>query len=131
MDFCFGFDEMKKILIPISIGIAITLIIIGLTGCFESKNEGINDIDKFVGTWSQHASDPWFELSEVNTITFTSERTFSTDLGSSGTYELREKLLILTFNGEGQTLSFNYEFSEENQKLSLIDENKNVGAFIK
>lgn len=90
------------------------LITVGLSGCFGNDNESGNELDKFVGTWNEYGSDLWHVLSGITTITFTSNRTFSTSKDTSGTYELKDDKLVLTTDDGEVVLSFNYQFSDGN-----------------
>ena len=119
---------MKKQLI--FFGMGVILLAVGLSGCLGSVEE-IAEIDKFVGTWNQQAAELWHELTDTPTITFFSNRTFTTNKNTSGTYKLEEEKLVLTFDDEGRTLSFIYQFSDVNQKLLLIDLNGIAAEYIK
>jgi len=122
---------MKKSVLPIFIGITLILLIAGLSGCFGTEEESINEIDKFVGIWNLYGSDLWHELSGIVSINFSSDRNFTTDINTNGTYELKEGKLVLTMSDEERTLSFSYQFSDGDQRLTLIDSNENVAAYIK
>ena len=121
---------MKKFLLP-AIIIILLLVIAGLSGCFGSVNESSNNIEKFVGTWRLQGSDPFFLLSDINVIAFTSDKTFTTDIEKTGSYELKDKKLALTYDNDGIVQSFNYEFSEDKQILTLVDSKENAAAYIK
>lgn len=109
---------MKKLLM--FFGICVILLAVVLSGCFGSVEE-IAEIDKFVGIWNQQATELWQIFADVSTITFFSNRTFTTNKNTSGTYALEEEKLVLTFTSPSQTISFNYQFSDENKKILLID----------
>ena len=65
------------------------------------------------------------------TITFFSNRTFTTNKNTSRAYKLEEEKLVLTFDDEGRTLSFSYQFSDANKKLYLIDSNEIAAEYTK
>ena len=119
---------MKKQLI--FFGMGVILLAVGLSGCLGSVEE-IAEIDKFVGIWNQQAAELWHELAEIPTITFFSNRTFTTNKNTSRAYKLEEEKLVLTFDDEGRTLSFSYQFSDANKKLYLIDSNEIAAEYIK
>ena len=121
---------MKKIVFPIFLGLTFILIIVGLSGCLGSVEE-IAEIDKFVGIWNRQAAELWHELAEIPTITFFSNRTFTTNKNTSGTYKLEEEKLVLTFDDGSRTLLFSYQFSDANKKLYLIDSNEIAAEYIK
>ena len=124
--------NMKKIVLPIFFGIVITLITIGLSGCVEENNEEISDSERFIGTWTQEATELWYELSDVEEITFFENNTFTTNVEISGEYELKNEKLVLTIiNDELREISFSYQFSIDYQKVTLIDPNENGASYIK
>ena len=122
---------MKKTILLIFFGIVIALLTIGLSGCMEENNEEISDSERFIGTWTQEAAELWYEISEIEEITFYENNTFSTDANLSGEYEIKNEKLVLTFNDGGQELSFDYQFFDENKRLTLIDSGGNTAAYSK
>lgn len=96
---------MKKQLI--AVGIMVTLLVIGFSGCTENSSE---DRSKFIGKW----------LSNQNLFIFYSNGTFdSVFYGDSndGTWELKDEKLVMYWNyGE---MIMDYSFSNNDDTLTL------------
>ena len=122
---------MKKKLIPIIFAITIILIMIGLSGCMGEKKEEISDSERFLGSWTLDAAELWYELSDVEEITFNENNSFTTDTDMSGEYEIENEKIILTIYGDLREISFSYEFSIDYKKVTLIDPNGNGGSYNK
>ena len=96
-------------------GIAILFIVVGLSGCFDNDNSN-SELNKFVGTW-KHGTIP-----NGPTIRFSSsgECFYIRD---NAEWEIKNGKLVVDFTDvEGDvTLTFDYEFLDDNQVLILTD----------
>ncbi len=123
----------KKLII---IGVAVLLVCVGLSGCFESNNGDYisSEENRFVGTWI--ASEESSEKLLGTTITFYSDRNvhleWSDEAVLGGTYEIKdEKLTINLVDGEVIKL-YNYSFSNNNQYLTISSiDNTKITLYIK
>ncbi len=116
---------MKKQVI--FLGSFMIFFLVALSGCFN--NESTNEIDKFVGIWNQGETDLGHVLSDFVTINFATDKTFTSK--EDGTYAVNNNSLVLTFGDEEKVWKFKYIFSENNQKLTLIDSNEKSATFTK
>ena len=105
-------DKMnKKLLI---FGIAILLVCVGLSGCTDTNTRD----DRFFGVWKD-AKNP-----SLNSITFLSDGTGSSS-GISMVWEIKDGKLVITNQVSGGEVKgiYDYNFSNNNQKLILTDVN--------
>ncbi len=122
---------MKKIVIPIFIGILFLVTSVGLSGCFEGINQETNILEKFVGTWKLNAAELWYELPDVNEITFSNVNSFNTDTNINGDYKIEKEKLVLTINNGERVISFSFKFSDDYQMMTLEDINGHAASYIK
>jgi len=83
-------------------GIIILLIVIGLSGCSENKD------NRFIGTWKRQ---------EPSTkLTFFSDGTLTQDFieGYEGNWEIKNGKIILSFSNNQATKEYLYDFSFSN-----------------
>jgi len=96
--------------------IAILFIIVGLCGCNGFSSEE----NKFVGTWlptqTVSYSHPMVAFSK---FIFFSDGTFSTSTVISGTYEIKDGKLVLTWTAQSMIYTFDYSFSNDDNTLYL------------
>ena len=106
---------MKKQLVII--GIVVILITIGLSGCTEVSNTLNPEKNRFVGTWQNTTV-----LKSNLTIYLFSDGT-CTFIISSGTWDLKDGMLIIESSSSLGTniLAYNYSFSNNNRTLTLIN----------
>ena len=102
---------MKKQIIILAI--AILLIAVGFTGCFDSENESIKELKKFVGQW-RHGT-----LQNVGTITFFSNGT-GIYLYDFAEWKIENGKLIIDILYREEILKFDYEFLDD-QTLILTN----------
>ena len=95
----------KKILIS---GIAILLVCVSLSGCFENRD------NRFVGTWAHRDYGSIFEY-------FSDGK--GTIQGTPMTWEIKDGKLVMKWLDGESALTYNYEFSENNTKLTLTNVN--------
>ena len=101
----------KQIIILI---MAVVLIIAGLSGCLGGDDEGMSELQNFVGTWKPGT------LPDGRLITFFSNGT-GVYLGILSEWKLEYgKLKIFLENGE-TPLTFDYKFLDDNQILELTN----------
>jgi len=116
---------MRKI---VTISIILILIIVGLSGC---NNPSDTEKIKFVGTWNYLGNDT---ISWGNYLTFFSNGSVDLDYnGIVGIYEIKDGKLALNYilNGNPSQLLFDYSFSDNGNKMTLINNMGNSGTFIK
>jgi hypothetical protein len=120
------------------IGIFVIFIFVGLSGCNQISSN-INSVDdKFVGVWKGSIQGDIYSSGMFTvSITFLSDKTYTASIDSelmnmatgSGTWEMKDGKLVLTsFAGKtvGQASTYNYQFSNEENTLLLIDTNTNI-----
>ncbi len=100
---------MKKQIV--FLGVAILLIVVGLSGCFKSDNSELN---KFVGKW-KHAS-----IQNGVIIEFLSSGKGFYH-GESVEWEIKDEKLVVDLIDRNNTLTFDYEFLNNNQILILTE----------
>jgi hypothetical protein len=122
---------MKKIVIPLLIGIAFIAFSAGLSGCLQGVNKDKSDLENFVGSWKLNGADLWYELSDLSEITFLNLSFFTTDTDINGEYKIENEKILLTINNGERVISFNYQFSADFQKLTLVDSNGNAASYTK
>ena len=99
------------------IGVFVFLLIVGLTGCTEEKDTSLNqnatEENKFLGTWYNNS---W-------TITFFSDGTY-TESFQADPWEIKDaKLLLYSDFSKVSFGLFDYDFSENDSKLTLTQVN--------
>ena len=104
----------------IIIGLAAFLSCAALSGCNEQiiTEEGLStDEQKFVGTWKSEDSKAFQVLGETVEFFSDGKVTPSNLRGISGNYEIRDGKLVLSFNKDGNSADyiFNYFFSGNNK----------------
>ena len=102
---------MKKPLIIL--GVAVLLICVGLSGCFESDNESSNVLDKFVGKWTSAT------LLLEETITFYSD---GTGINNSGPieWEIKDDQLVIYWHDRRHTAIYDYEFLKDKKYGDIL-----------
>lgn len=103
---------MKKQIVIFAI--VILLIAVGFTGCFDSENESIKELKKFVGRW-KHGT-----LPSVGTITFFSNGTCFY-LYDFAEWKIENGKLLIDLLYMDRTLKFDYEFLDDDQILILTN----------
>jgi hypothetical protein len=130
---------MKRIIVIISI--ILLLLVLGFSGCLDSNNNGDNstneestDEEKIIGTWIN--SDIFEGYQRNISYSFFSNKTclFSISYrddfySTNGTWKIEDKKLIIII--EGQEVSGDYTFLDNDKKLAMIDESGNTMDFIK
>jgi hypothetical protein len=102
-------------------GIILILLTVMFCGCFEENTEE----SKFVGTW-RHGT-----LPSGGAIEFRSNGKclYGRDPGD---WKLKDDKLIITLDDQNITVTFQYEFQENNKVLVLIDQdNGRINDYIK
>lgn len=102
---------MKKQLIIL--GVAVLLICVGLSGCFESDNESSNVLDKFVGKWTSAS------LLYEKTITFFSDGTGFNNSGSIE-WEIKDEQLVIYWHDGNHTAIYDYEFLKDEKYGDIL-----------
>jgi len=111
---------MKKQIVIL--GIAILLIVVGLSGCFNSDNSELN---KFIGKW-KHGT-----IQDDIIIEFLSNGK-GIYQGNSVEWEIKDGKLVVDFTDRDIILTFDYEFLNNNQILILTElETGQVDDYIK
>jgi hypothetical protein len=117
----------------IVISIFLILIFISFCGCNENKLT--EEEKRFIGSWKGE-----FNVEEIITslnYTFLSDKTYLLHVtaqgeiiqSSNGTWKILDNKLVMTFEGEKVTMD--YIFSNNEKTLSLTDPNNNVYELIK
>jgi hypothetical protein len=99
---------MKKQLVII--GIVVSLIIVGLSGCDSLKS----DNDKFIGTWKVNDAT---SINEVTNVFFSNGT--STFSGVSCKWEIKDGLLVIITPDLSTQSTFSYGFSKDDSMLIL------------
>jgi len=118
---------MKKLLELIG-----TLFLIGcivLSGCNQISNLFLSDEDKIVGTWT--TDDIWMEV--PTTLEFFSNGSVSAAIVletieftiNDGKWNMKEGTLTLDIGDLISETTYSYQFSDDNTKLTLIENQKN------
>ncbi|MCJ7570951.1 MAG: hypothetical protein MUO82_03615 [Candidatus Thermoplasmatota archaeon] len=112
---------MKKQLMIV--GIIVILLTVGFSGCTETSETNTNNKNKerILGTWLAYAISGTNE-SEAGTYTFFSNGTFliSSNRKIWGTYEITDEKF--TISAEGDTVNYDYTFSDDGNKVKLKEE---------
>jgi hypothetical protein len=122
-----GKNIMKKILIIASVISVLVLILFGILfvggfGSFaqllgeKSQDISIDEKTKFIGEWT----------SETMEVTFLSDNTFSTTTGE-GSFEIKNMRLTLHHYYYGTNEEFDYDFSDDEEILTLTN---SVGSIV-
>lgn len=119
----------------LTVGIAVLLICVGLSGCFDelgTQSDGeSNTADRFVGTWDAKNENMYHVLGGVGVITFFSDGTFTTNTFLSGIWELKDGKLFITITIEGLSYSLDYSFKTGGYYLYLTDSNGKIKVYKK
>ena len=124
---------MKKQLMIV--GIIVILLTVGLSGCNEDNNTIQSDEDKFIGTWTYsfiynnntlNASYIFSSNKKLEVISSYIDEVRT----SNGTWSITDNKLLMYLEGK-DTITIDYEFSNNNTKLILTDSSGNVGIFTK
>ena len=118
---------MKKLLELI--GILSLLGCIVLSGCNQISNLFLSDEDKIVGTWT--TDDIWMEV--PTTLEFFSNGSVSAAIVletieftiNDGKWNMKEGTLTLDIGDLISETTYSYQFSDDNTKLTLIENQKN------
>jgi len=121
---------MKKQLIIV--GIIVILITAGLSGCNEDNSTFQSDEEKIIGTWVYATT-----LNETTVYVyyiFLSNKTFKgifsyTGDRANGTWNITDNKLLITLKGE--ILTSDYNFSNNNKTLTIIESNGIKSVFTK
>ena len=108
---------MKKQIVILAI--ALILIVVTLTGCFDGSNESTKELKKFVGTWKPGT------LPNGRSITFFSNGSsiYFNDLAE---WKLENNRLVIELTYRDMSLTFDYEFLDNDQTLILTDINTDL-----
>jgi hypothetical protein len=113
----------------ITLGIAVLLICVGLSGCNESNNSFKSDEDRIIGTWV--ISEIYEGSTRTVTYIFSSDKTYEVigtykegTESSNGTWEILDYKLVVTI--EGRTQTGNYKFSNNDKTLTITDNMSNT-----
>ena len=113
---------MKKQLVIL--GLVVLLLVIGLSGCVDNQDER----NKFVGTWKHEST--------YNTIiiVFFSNGTYETQgqpIYDVGSYGVKNGKISLSPSNTNLVLIYDYSFSNDNQKFTLVSENGSTITYTK
>lgn len=121
---------MKKQLMIV--GITVILLIVGFSGCNENTSK--TDEKKIIGTWTYSIkyNNDTMNLSYV----FVSNKTFEIITSyidevdtSNGTWNITDNKLLITI--EGETITSDYKFSNNNTKLTITYSSEYAMVFTK
>ncbi len=125
-------DRMKKQLVIF--GIAVLLICIGFSGCNEDNNTFQSDEEKIIGTWVFATT-----LNETTVYVyyiFLTNKTFEVIFSyagevirENGTWNITDNKLLITLKGE--IITSDYNFSNNNKTLTIIESNGIKSIFTK
>jgi len=101
------------------VGITVLLLAIGLSGCEENIIPISSEEGKFVGTWEHESA--------YNTITimFKSDgkyESYGQPIYGAGSYEVRDGEISLNLSNTNLVLTYDYDFSNDDQGFTLISE---------
>ena len=110
---------MKKQLMII--GIILILLIVVLSGCNKTNTNETNAYkEKILGRWLANATTgPGRGSSGIYTFCSNGSFLASSDSRTWGTFEITNEKLIMS--GQNHTFSYNYTFSDNYNKVKLID----------
>ncbi len=121
---------MKKQLVIF--GIAVLLIFIGLSGCNEDNNTFQSDEEKIIGTWvyatTLNETTVYVYYNFLANKTFEVIFSYTGDRGS-GTWNITDNKLLITLKGE--IITSDYNFSNNNKTLTIIESNGIKSVFTK
>ena len=121
---------MKKQLVIF--GIAVLLICIGLSGCNEDNNTFQSDEEKIIGTWiyatTLNETTVYVYYNFLSNKTFEVIFSYTGDRGS-GTWNITDNKLLITLKGE--IITSDYNFSNNNKTLTIIESNGIKSVFTK
>lgn len=121
---------MKKQLVIF--GIAVLLICIGLSGCNEDNNTFQSDEEKIIGTWiyatTLNETTVYVYYNFLANKTFEVIFSYTGDRGS-GTWNITDNKLLITLKGE--IITSDYNFSNNNKTLTIIESNGIKSVFTK
>lgn len=121
---------MKKQLVIF--GIAVLLICIGLSGCNEDNNTFQSDEEKIIGTWiyatTLNETTVYVYYNFLSNKTFEIIFSYTGDRGS-GTWNITDNKLLITLKGE--IITSDYNFSNNNKTLTIIESNGIKSVFTK
>jgi hypothetical protein len=111
----------------------ISIVFMLVTACFFSGCNSPSDTEKnkFVGTWNYSGNDT---VRWGNYLTFFSNGSVDLDYqGIYGIYEIKDGKLAFKYalNGNQSQLLFGYSFSDDGNKMTLMDNMGNSGTFEK
>lgn len=98
------------------IGIIAILVCVGFSGC--TSNPLDSERNKFIGTWKGTDNSMYTPI-EITFIFFSDGTLTASVWGATGTYEIKDGKLVMTFS-ESQ-LVFSYLFSNGGNTLSITD----------
>ena len=103
------------------VGVALLFLTIGLSGCIDNRSS--SELDRFIGKW---------QTAEGVTLILSSDETCSF-IGGTGTWEVKDGKLLITIRYEdGQNMmSYDYQFSDNDKTLTLIDAGNRLMVFTK
>lgn len=112
-------------------GIAVLLICVVLSGCTEKQ--GMNETDKFIGTWTETLTGEPFDTGILSglEVTFYENRTGNSSAIAFPTYfnyYAKDRTLYISGN-EGSNITYYYEFSDDVTSFSIkINEEQDAFA---
>ena len=119
---------MKKNLILF--GVAVLLVCVGLSGCNELGVDGLTDEEKIIGSWKGELT--YEDVTAILSYTFLSDKTFflhltaqdETITRNSGNWKILDNKLVMTV--EGEMVTMDYIFSNNDKTLTITDPNNHV-----
>jgi hypothetical protein len=108
----------------ILIGITVLLVCVGLSGCNQRSKPLNTEETKFVGTWVTDDDNALLDLGK--NVVFFSNRTMTSQLGLTGTYEVDAgNYLIVNITRDGTKTQhlFDYEFYNNGTTLKVLSLN--------
>ncbi|HUS99432.1 MAG TPA: hypothetical protein VMY59_03840 [Candidatus Thermoplasmatota archaeon] len=107
----------------IQIGIIVLLVCVGLSGCNQQSKPLNTEEAKFVGTWVTDDDNALLDLGK--NVVFFSDRTMTSQLGFTGTYEVDPgNYLIVNITRDGTKTQhlFDYGFSNNGTTLKVLSQ---------
>jgi len=121
---------MKNIIV---VGIILLLLVVSLSGCNEPDNSFKSDEDRVIGTW--FISEFYENSTRTVTYIFSPDKsyevigTFNNHTESfNGTWKIEDNYLVVTI--EGETLTGNYQFSNNYKTLTITDTVSNYSTVL-
>ena len=108
----------------ITLGVLVSLMCVGLSGCTQTHNTLTPEESKFVGTWKATTGTMTMQGNITLTINLTSDGA-CTLLGKTGTWDMKNDTLVLSVLKYRE--AYHYTFSDNNNTLALTS--TEIGPF--